>query len=241
MSTTNPVRPLCLGSVGVGAADDLADVRQLGARRPDLLAGHDPLVAVAHRPGLERRPGRLPAPGSLKSWHATMSPRHSGGGRASFTSSVAWARIVGRHHAEPDAVGGHRGVVEAGLESRRAAGSRGQPPAAVLDRARRSSRTRRRSRSGPGPGRPSSASSSSGCARGAATPRPSPRPRRTSPVGRRSAWASRKARTSSSNCSVVAMIGRRGRRRVASGRQRGVAHGGFPFASAPVPFGSWSA
>jgi hypothetical protein len=34
---------LVLGEVGVGAADDLADVAVLGAGGPDLLAGDDPL------------------------------------------------------------------------------------------------------------------------------------------------------------------------------------------------------
>ena len=54
MSTTNPVRPRCLGRSGIGPADDLADVGELGARGPDLLAVHDPLVAVPDRPGLQR-------------------------------------------------------------------------------------------------------------------------------------------------------------------------------------------
>ena len=44
---------LVLGQVGVGAGDDLADVAVLGARRPDLLAGDAPLVAVADGPGLQ--------------------------------------------------------------------------------------------------------------------------------------------------------------------------------------------
>ena len=44
---------LVLGLVGVGAADDLADVAVLGARGPHLLAVDDPLVAVALGPGLQ--------------------------------------------------------------------------------------------------------------------------------------------------------------------------------------------
>src|SRR5437016_3519934 len=35
------------------AADDLADVGQVRPRRPHLLAGEAPHLAVAHRPGLE--------------------------------------------------------------------------------------------------------------------------------------------------------------------------------------------
>src|SRR6185503_12589611 len=39
---------LVLRRVGIGPADDLADVAELRTRRPDLLAVDDPLVAVAH-------------------------------------------------------------------------------------------------------------------------------------------------------------------------------------------------
>ena len=48
-----PGEALVLGQVGVGAADDLADVAVVGARRPHLLAGDDPLVAVALGLGLQ--------------------------------------------------------------------------------------------------------------------------------------------------------------------------------------------
>ena len=46
---------LVLLGVGVRAADDLAEVGELRARRPDLLAVDDPLVAVARRGRGERR------------------------------------------------------------------------------------------------------------------------------------------------------------------------------------------
>ena len=48
-----PGEALVLGLVGVGAADDLADVGVLRAGRPHLLAGDAPLVAVALGAGLE--------------------------------------------------------------------------------------------------------------------------------------------------------------------------------------------
>ena len=43
-----------LRHVGVGARDEDAELRHLRARRPDLLAVDDELVAVTHRPGGER-------------------------------------------------------------------------------------------------------------------------------------------------------------------------------------------
>ena len=49
-----------LGGVGVGARDEHAPLRVLGAAGPDLLAGDDPVVAVADGAGLDRgqvRPG----------------------------------------------------------------------------------------------------------------------------------------------------------------------------------------
>ena len=45
---------LVLRRVGIGAGDEDAELRVLGERRPDLLAVHDPLVAVAHGAGAER-------------------------------------------------------------------------------------------------------------------------------------------------------------------------------------------
>ena len=49
---------LVLRLVGVGAADDLADVAVVGAGGPHLLAGDDPLVAVALGPASAGRRGR---------------------------------------------------------------------------------------------------------------------------------------------------------------------------------------
>ena len=40
--------------LGIGAGEQQRVARPLGAARPDLLTVHDPLVAVAHRPGGER-------------------------------------------------------------------------------------------------------------------------------------------------------------------------------------------
>ena len=54
------------------------------------------------RTALVCNPARsLPAPGSLNSWQATMSPRHMARRYRSFTSSVAWARIVGATMPRP--------------------------------------------------------------------------------------------------------------------------------------------
>ena len=47
--------PLCLGAVGVGPAEQEAEVGVVGARGPDLLAVDDEAVAVEHGPGAERR------------------------------------------------------------------------------------------------------------------------------------------------------------------------------------------
>ena len=49
------MRPLCLARLGVGARDEHAPLRVLGAARPHLLAGHHPLVAVLDRARLQRR------------------------------------------------------------------------------------------------------------------------------------------------------------------------------------------
>ena len=46
---------LALGDVGVGAREQHGPVGEVGPRGPDLLAGHDPVVAVADRAGRQRR------------------------------------------------------------------------------------------------------------------------------------------------------------------------------------------
>ena len=43
--------PWCFGGVGVGAGEQDAPLGPLGRRGPHLLAGDDPLVAVAARRG----------------------------------------------------------------------------------------------------------------------------------------------------------------------------------------------
>ena len=49
------VMPLCFGRLGIGADQQLAPVGHLGEARPDLLAGDDVLVAVAHALARQRR------------------------------------------------------------------------------------------------------------------------------------------------------------------------------------------
>ena len=65
---------LVLGHVGVGAGDEHAEVGDLAAGGPHLLAGDDPLVAVLDRPCVCRPARSEPAPGSLKSWHQAFWP-----------------------------------------------------------------------------------------------------------------------------------------------------------------------
>ena len=55
MSRISQVMPLCFGRVGIGADEQLAPVGHVGPGAPDLLAVHDVLVALAHRPGAQRR------------------------------------------------------------------------------------------------------------------------------------------------------------------------------------------
>ena len=93
---------LVLRHVGVGAADDLADVAVLRAGRPDLLAVDDPLVAVALGPRLQTR--EVAARARLAeqlAGHDVAPPQRL---------QVSVLRVVGavgqdrrRHHAEPDA------------------------------------------------------------------------------------------------------------------------------------------
>ncbi len=104
-----------LGRVGVRAADDLADVRQMRARGPHFLTGHQPLVAVAH--GLGLHPGQVAARTGL----AEELARHDVA--APQRLQVEGLHLVGGvrqdrrgHHAEADAVGGHGRGVEAGLQ-----------------------------------------------------------------------------------------------------------------------------
>ena len=58
---TIQLMPRCLGALGVGADQQLAVVGDLRVRRPDLLAGDDVVVAVAHRLRAQRREVRAGA------------------------------------------------------------------------------------------------------------------------------------------------------------------------------------
>ena len=71
--------PLVLRRVGVGPGEQDPEAGDVGVARPDLLAVDDPLVAVAHGAGAQRRRGREPASGSLNSWHQNSSPASIGG------------------------------------------------------------------------------------------------------------------------------------------------------------------
>ena len=95
--------PAVLGDVPVGAGEEDAPVGEVRVRVPDLLAVDDPLVAVALRPGCVSPARSEPAPGSLKSWHHTSSPRSSGGTYRLFCSSVPCTRIVGTTMPRPTA------------------------------------------------------------------------------------------------------------------------------------------
>ena len=117
---------LVLGQVGVGAGDDLADVAVVGARGPHLLAGDDPLVAVALGLGLQA--GEVAAGARLAEELAAddVAAVHRLAGSASFASSVPWARIVGATMPRPMVKNALvRGLV-LGLERRRTP-ARGPP------------------------------------------------------------------------------------------------------------------
>jgi hypothetical protein len=77
--------PRCLGRRG-GAGDEDPEPRVVRQRGPDLLAVHDPLVAVAHRPGAER--GQVGARHPARRTAGTRSPRP----RASASGSAPSAR-----------------------------------------------------------------------------------------------------------------------------------------------------
>ena len=101
MSTTKPVRPLCLGRSGSVRADDLADVAVVRAGGPHLLAGDDPLVAVALGPGLQA--GQVGAGAGLAEQLAAdeVAAVQLRAGTGPWPRSVAWARIVGATMPRP--------------------------------------------------------------------------------------------------------------------------------------------
>ena len=96
--------PLVLRHVGVGAGDGQAPVGEAGTGRPHLLTVQDPLVAVPHGPGRQRRRGRDPADGSLNSWQPSSSIRISGRRSAAACSGVPHVAMVGA--MRPIEVGG---------------------------------------------------------------------------------------------------------------------------------------
>ncbi len=82
--------PWCLGSIGISAREQHCEIRLVGPRGPDLLAGdHHPVFAVRHRPGGQRGEVRT-RPGSLNSWHHFSSLRTMGGRKRRRCSSVPW-------------------------------------------------------------------------------------------------------------------------------------------------------
>ena len=130
------VMPLCFGASGSVRTSSSHVVGDLGERRPDLLAGDHVLVAVAHAPCTAARRGREPAPGSVKPWHQTSSPRRMRG-QVLRPSARRWPRlmIVGPACMHADEVHADVGRAGAGglLEVDQLLGERGAP-AAVLRR-----------------------------------------------------------------------------------------------------------
>ena len=165
MSTTKPVRPLCLGRSG--------SVRQMISPMSEYCAPevHTFWPVMTHsspsRSALVCRPARSdPAPGSLKSWQPTRSARYIAGRYLRLDVVLRVVLDRRRHHAEADAeeaLAGHLVLaLEAAVEPVVAGG---QLAAAVLPWRRRCSRGRRRSAwpatpwrrrgpSAPGRGRP---------------------------------------------------------------------------------------
>ena len=96
---------LVLGGLAVGARDEHAPLRVLGAAGPDLLAGDDPVVAVLDRARLERREvgagvglGEALAPDLLG--------REDRGRKRSFCSSVPHTISVGPPSSRPSTLAG---------------------------------------------------------------------------------------------------------------------------------------
>ena len=91
---------LVLGRVGIGAGEQEDVVRELGLRRPHLLAVDDPLVAVEHRLVFSDARSE-PEFGSLKPWHQRTSPFMICGRNSCFCSSVPHRKIVGPTSVSP--------------------------------------------------------------------------------------------------------------------------------------------
>ena len=100
MSTTKPVRPLCLGRSGSVRAM-ISPMSLYWA--PDVQTFWP--LRIHSSPSRSARVCRLarslPAPGSENSWQPTVSPRYIALRYASFVTSVPWARIVGATMPRP--------------------------------------------------------------------------------------------------------------------------------------------
>ena len=88
--------PLCLGSVGLGAAEEEAPVGDVGVARPHLLAVHDVLVAALARRACGGPARSEPAPGSEKPWHqSSVAVHHRARGSACAAPRVPCWSIAG--------------------------------------------------------------------------------------------------------------------------------------------------
>ena len=90
-----PADALVLRHVRVGAHEELADVADLAVRAPDLLAGHHVVVAVAHRPGAQRREVRARARLREPLAPHLVAPQDLREVGSAFCSGVPSATIVG--------------------------------------------------------------------------------------------------------------------------------------------------
>ena len=99
-----PGDALVLRDVGIGAGDEHAEVGVLAARRPDLLAVDDPLVAVRHGP--RREPGEVGAGARLAE---QLAPRLGAGDDVADVQVDLLLRAVrgdgGRGQQQPEARG----------------------------------------------------------------------------------------------------------------------------------------
>ena len=123
-----------LGLVGVGAGDDLADVAVLRTRRPHLLPGEDPFVAVARRARLDT--GEVGTGDRLREQLAAddlAAPQRPEVRAAHLVDRVGEDRR--RDHPEPDGEWPLARSTEPGLDlAVRAIVRGGEPAAAVLGR-----------------------------------------------------------------------------------------------------------
>ena len=83
-----------LGRIGVRAHEQLAVVGDVRERCPDLLTGHDVVIAIADG-AVDNDARSLPALGSLNPWHHTSVPLRMRGRCSPFCSAVASMMSVG--------------------------------------------------------------------------------------------------------------------------------------------------